>query len=445
MNSQMKNSLEKVIDLSKKEGAIQCDAILNAGKSFSLSAQQGQIDKYSVSGSHVIGVRAIANNRVGIAYTESMDDDSLKFAAKSAVENALSSDENKYEVISQKSQDLIATPLKIEDESTTQDKIDFCLKLESEVKVRDSRVQAVPYNGFSEVTSETYYLNSLGTFAYDSEAYKSCYTSALLAQNGQNSMHYQSSLGRSLSSLDLETCVNESLTHAANWLDATPVETGAYDVVFTLDGFNSLFSCFRNIFSAKKAWEKTNPFADKINSQVAHSELSILDVPFYEDAFFQYEFDSEGVRRKDLTLIENGVLKNFYHNSATANFFKTTTTGHASRGPKSALGVSGTNRLIKAGSTKEVSLLSGTYLEIHSLQGLHSGANAISGEFSFGASGYLCRDGKRVKPVKGITVAGNYHKMLLNIEAIGDTLYNTNDKGLFAPLIRFSNVRIAGK
>ena len=139
------------------------------------------------------------------------------------------------------------------------------------------------------------------------------------------------------------------------------------------------------------------------------------------------------------------MLKNFYHNSATANFFKTTTTGHASRGPKSALGVSGTNRLIKAGSTNEASLLSGTYLEIHSLQGLHSGANAISGEFSFGASGYLCRDGKRIQPIKGITVAGNYHKMLLNIGAIGDTLYNTNDKGLFAPLIRFSNVRIAGK
>lgn len=445
MNTEMQNYLEKVIDLTKKQGATQCDAILNTGKSFSLSAQNAAIDKYSVSGSHVIGVRAIINNRVGISYTESMDDESLAFSAKAAVENALSSDENEFETITNKSDDLISRQSSVNDQSSTQDKIDFCLKLESEVKARDSRVQAVPYNGFSEVESETYYLNSLGTFAYDNEMYKSCYTSSLLTDGKSNSMHYQSSIARTLSELDLEKCVSESLLHSANWLDATATKTGEYDVIFTPDAFVSLFSCFSNIFSAKRAWEKTNPFAQKLGKNVAHSELTVMDVPMYADAFFKYEFDSEGVKRDDLTLIENGVLKNFYHNSATANYFKTKTTGHASRGPKSALGVSGTNRLIKPGKTSQSELLSGTYIELHSLQGLHSGANAISGEFSFGASGYLCENGKRVTPIKGITVAGNYHRLLMNIRSIGNELVNSNDRGFFTPLIRFADVKIAGK
>jgi PmbA protein len=445
MNTEMQKYLEKVVDLTKKAGAQSCDAILNAGSSFSLSAQNGTIDKYKVSGSHVIGVRAIADSKIGIAYTESMDDDSLAFAAKSAVENAFNSDVNEFENISVDSGDLIAKKNWTKDEASTQEKIDFCLKLESEVKDRDSRVQSVPYNGFSEGESETYYMNSLGTFGYDSEYYLSCYTSALLNEGSDNSMHYQSAISRTLKDLDFNKCVDESLEHASNWMGAGAVDTGAYDLIFTPDAFVSVFNCFGNMFSAKKAWEKTNPFAEKIGKQVAHTEFTVMDVPMYDDAFWKYEFDSEGTKRKELTLIENGELKSFYHNTATANYFKTQTTGHASRGPRSGLGVGGTNRLIKPGTTSQADLLNGTYLEIHSLQGLHSGANAISGEFSFGASGYLCKDGKRVQPVKGITVAGNYHKMLMNIRAMGNELRSDYEWNFFAPLIRFADVRIAGK
>jgi PmbA protein len=446
MNNEYKNNLEKIIDLAKGQGADASDAILNTGSSFSVSAQNNEIDKYKISGSSVIGIRVIKDNKVGLSYTESMDEDSLKLAAKNAVENAISSDKNEFEQISIKSdKDLIDESKIIRDEVSTKEKIDFCLKLESEVKARDSRVQAVPYNGLSEAESSTYYLNSLGTFGYDSESYTSCYTSALIHEGNNNSMHYHGVMGRQISDLNVEECISESLEHASNWLDATAVSTGKYDLFFTADVFNSIFHCFGNIFSAKAAWDKTNPFRDKIGHKVAIDEFSFIDVPNYQEAFFKHKFDSEGVNRADLTLIENGMLKNFYHNTSTANYFKTQTTGHASRGPKSGLGVSGTNGLIMPGKTSDSTITNGEYLEIHSVQGLHSGASSISGEFSLGASGYLCRDGKRIQPVKGITVAGNYHHMLMNIKAIGDKVYADGDRGFFAPKIRFDQLSVAGK
>lgn len=446
MNKELRNSLEKIIDLSKKYGADSSDAILNKGTSFSISAQNNDIDKYKLSGSSVIGVRVIKDNRVGITYTESLEEDALEIAAKQAVENAINSDQNEFETISVKSsEDLISiSDFQKNENISTQDKIDFCLRLEKEVKDKDKRVQAVPYNGFTESESETYYLNSLGTFGFDNEYYTSCYTSALIKEGIENSMHYHGVMGRTLEELDINECVRESIEHASNWLTAKAVKTGQYDLMFTEDQFVSVFNCFGNIFSAKAAWNKTNPFKDKLNQSVAAKELTIMDIPEYKDAFFKYQFDSEGVKRKDLTLIENGVLKSFYHNTATANYFKTSTTGHASRGPKSSLATAGTNRIIKPGSTSEKDIVSGEYIEIHALQGLHSGANAISGEFSFGASGYLCKDGVRVKPIKGITVAGNYHHMLMNIKAIGDTIHANGDKSFFAPKIRFTNISIAG-
>lgn len=445
MNNELRNSLEKIIEFAKKNGADSADAILNSGSSFSVSAQKGEIDKYKLSGSSVIGIRTIKDNKVGLSYSEAMDDESLEFAAKAAIENAINTDADEYQKIDIKSdEDLISESKFQKEDISTQAKIEFCLKLESEVQKRDKRVQAVPYNGLSEGESATYYLNSLGTFGFDTEYYTSCYTSALINDGTDNSMHYHSSMGRKLDELNLEECVEESLLHASNWLGAGPVATGAYDIIFTEDSLQTVLGSFGNMFSAKAAIEKTNPFAGKLGDKVAMDELSIIDMPRYDKAFFHYEFDSEGVKRSDLQLVENGELTSFYHNTATANFYKTQTTGHASRGPKSAMGTGGTTKVIQPGKTNDSSITNGEYLEIHSLQGIHSGANAISGEFSFGASGYLCRDGKRVTPVKGITVAGNFHRMLLNIKAIGDKIYATGDRSFFSPKIRFNQISIAG-
>ena len=99
---------------------------------------------------------------------------------------------------------------------------------------------------------------------------------------------------------------------------------------------------------------------------------------------------------------------------------------------------------MSAGDASDSSMTIGEYLEVHSLQGLHSGSNHISGDFSFGASGYLCRDGARVQPVKGITISGNFHKMLLDINIVGDKVYATTEKNFFAPKLRFEAMSIAG-
>ena len=444
MNTELKKTCEKLVDYAKKFGADNCDVILSKGESFSLSSQNGDIDKYKVSGAQVIGIRAIKDSKVGLSYSESMDDASLELAAKSAIENAMNSEENKYENTFLATGDHLHPSEHDKDTASTEDKINLCLELERSVKEKDSRVQAVPYNGFSESTGSSYYLNSKGTFSFGSEYYQSCYTSALLHEGSENSMHYHGTIGRKLKDLDVSKCVDESLLHASEWLKAKPLKTDHYDIIFELDAFSEILGCFSNIFSGKGAMEKTNPFAEKLNTKVASENFSIKDIPQYKDAFFKSFVDSEGLEHKDLTLIENGVLKSFYHNSVTANFFKTQSTGHASRGAKSPLGIGGTTKVISAGVEKDSSVTNGEYFEVHSLQGLHSGANAVSGEFSFAASGYLCRDGKRVSPVKGVTVSGNFHKLLLDLRIIGDTVHATPDKSFFSPLLRFENMSVAG-
>jgi PmbA protein len=53
------------------------------------------------------------------------------------------------------------------------------------------------------------------------------------------------------------------------------------------------------------------------------------------------------------------------------------------------------------------------------LTGLHSGANAISGEFSLGASGFYVKNGSIVNPVEQFTISSSILKVYNSIVAVG--------------------------
>ena len=56
---------------------------------------------------------------------------------------------------------------------------------------------------------------------------------------------------------------------------------------------------------------------------------------------------------------------------------------------------------------------------MQSVQGLHSGVNAISGDFSVGASGLLISGGAVGAPVREFTIASTLQRMLLDVVEVG--------------------------
>jgi len=69
--------------------------------------------------------------------------------------------------------------------------------------------------------------------------------------------------------------------------------------------------------------------ADKIGSEVACSELNLIDDPTITDSYGARAFDDEGVPTRRNIIIERGILKSYLHNSATAKKFEVETTGNA--------------------------------------------------------------------------------------------------------------------
>ena len=434
----------QVIDLVKAAGA-SGDLIIDQGESLSLKASDGELEEYKVSSSQIFGLRVIKDGKVGTAYSEAADSDALSSLVEQALTNASFTAIEVHENIlsnevTLKTDDLVLCPA---EEVSIDEKVNFALRMESDLAAKD-KVKNVPYNGVQDNTTQRHIFSSAGLNAYSKSRMCAAYAYALIEQGDKNAMEGIGQAARLFTALDANDIVEKAYTHTLNILDGSPVPSGHYDVIFDEEVQASLFGVFTLMFSGKSAKDGVNPMREKLGDSIADTRLNITDQPLSTEGFGYQLFDAEGTATQSTPLIVNGTLNTLIHNSATASFFDMQTTGHAARGPKSTMGVGLHQLEISAGSASQTDLFSGKYLLLTDLTGMHSGANAISGDFSFGASGFLYEDGQLRQPVRGVTVAANFYDMLNKISLVGDKQFWNWEKSALMPHLRFTDLAISG-
>jgi len=439
----VEGQLEFILDLAKRGGA-EADVILSQNRKLALKAHGKAVSDYTVASTRAVGVRVIRDGRVGTSYSETLDDEPIEYMVDQALNNARLTRENPQEQISAIGHTIQTDHADIlqTDNVSTQEKVQAALRLESGI-LEKKLAPTAPYNAVSDTEYEFYVANTKGAFCTHRERQVSCYTSALIDHDGQQSMHFSMQARRRFDALDIEQCVDDAYATAYDLLHGGPVATGTYAVIFDTDALKDILSAFSAAFNGESAMKGLNPLRDKIGQSVASPCFSLADVPDLPGGMSVASFDDEGFPAQRTSLITNGNLETLLHNSVTADHFGVANTANGSRGPKSGLGISSRHLQISAGQDRDPR--SGEYLEIVSLQGTHSGANAVTGNFSFGASGYRCRDGVRQEPVRGITVASNFYEMLKRVDALGMTQEWSSDGTLYAPTMRFDACTIGGK
>ncbi|MEM1335849.1 MAG: metallopeptidase TldD-related protein, partial [Actinomycetota bacterium] len=163
-------------------------------------------------------------------------------------------------------------------------------------------------------------------------------------------------------------------------------------------------------------------FADRLGDEVAAAGVTLVDDPTDPRAYTSTDVDGEGLAARRNVLIEGGVLQKFVHNSYSARRAEAASTGNATRG-----GFAGTPGV----GCLALSLVPGTRsqdeiiadiddgLLVQQMQGLHSGVNPISGDFSTGAAGLLIENGEIGAPVREFTIASTLQRMLLDVVEVG--------------------------
>ncbi|MDA0131451.1 TldD/PmbA family protein [Vibrio harveyi] len=442
---QLLNAVDYVLSEAKRQGA-EADVIVNRNSSFSLKANLGKLDEYKVSSSQVLGVRVVKDARVATSYSESLEQPSLDLMLTNALQSARFSKQDEHQTISCVNSQIATDVAEISQEDTTSvdEKIELSLALEQGV-VALPHASSAPYNGYSDGETQLIIANTQGTLCQHFERSFTCYAYTLFEKDGKQSMAGRMSLGRRFDELNPAYCIEGGYNLARDLLEGAPVATGNYPAIFHINALASLFGAFGSAFSGVSAMKGITPLGYKLGQRVASDLISFTDTAYMPNGMAIASFDSEGFATQDNVMIANGELKTLLHNSQTASYLGAVSTASAARGAKSSLEVSANHKVIATGNSSASEVKAGEYLELVELQGVHSGADAVSGDFSFGASGFLCRDGERVQPVRGITVAGNFYKMLQEVEAVGDTQLINDSRTFFSPDVRFARLSIGGK
>jgi PmbA protein len=204
---------------------------------------------------------------------------------------------------------------------------------------------------------------------------------------------------------------------------------------------------FSPMFSADEAQKGCSLLAGTEGQSIASGRVTIMDDPF--DPIAPRAFDGEGTPCVQKPVVEKGVLKTLLHNLKTAAKAGVETTGNASRASAaSPVGVAPTVLRIEPGDKAPDTLVAEMKdgLIIVELEGLHAGVDTISGDFSLKAAGFLVQDGTIVRPVTGITVAGNFIDLMEDVSAVGNDLkYALPSGGYFAsPSLLVAKLSVAG-
>ncbi|WDC84604.1 metallopeptidase TldD-related protein [Caloramator sp. mosi_1] len=285
----------------------------------------------------------------------------------------------------------------------------------------DSRIESVNYCLIETGKGRRKIVNTKGLNLEEESGVSVAYISVVAKDRDDVKSGSSFKVTSNYSNIDFEKLVKEACDEAINSLGAESVPSGKYKVILRRDAAATLLATFSSIFSADSVQKGYSLLKGKLNTKIASPKITILDDPFLKDAPSSCSFDDEGVETFTKEIIKEGVLKTFLYNIKTAKKDGVKSTGNGFKSSyKSPVVVSPTNMYIVKGSLgyEEAIKIQQRALIITSLQGLHSGANAVSGDFSLAAEGYLVEDGKITRPVEQITVAGNFYSLLNDIEEV---------------------------
>jgi PmbA protein len=163
-------------------------------------------------------------------------------------------------------------------------------------------------------------------------------------------------------------------------------------------------------------------FAHRVAEQVAAPIVTLVDDATNPLAFSASPLDGEGLATRRSTLIDGGVLRGFVYNSYSGRRSGTASTGNATRGGfKSTPGCGCLALSLTPGTRAQSELIAdiddGVLIQM--VQGLHSGVNPVSGDFSTGASGLTISGGQLGAPVREFTIGSTIQRMLQDVVEIG--------------------------
>ena len=440
---------EILFEKAKEAGFENSEIYVTNSESLEISIYQQEVESYNLDKSFGLSFRGIINGKIGYSHTRILDEtsvDMLITTAKNAallIENEdtqfIYKGDEKYEKVICYYEDL--------DNIDPKDLIDLGLKMEEECKNYNPNVVNIGGCKITYSKGEVQISNTKGLNLKNKENILYAYIIPIVEIDGEKQDGTGYKIATNINQIDPKEIAKMGVDEALSKINSNVIKTGNYKIALYNEAMVSLLSAFCGVFSADATQKGLSLLKDKENTMIASEKVTIIDNPLLDNGLSSAPFDDEGVATFKKEIVSNGKLTTLLHNLKTANKANTKSTGNGFKSSyATSVAVSPSNFYIEKGNLSFDEILEniGEGLLITDFAGLHSGANAITGDFSLAAKGFYIKDGKKEYPVDQITVAGNFFKLLKDIEEVGDDLkFPLSSVG--SPTVIASSLSVAGK
>ncbi len=440
-----------VLSAAKENGLKDYELYYTESSGTSVEAYQGEINTFTSESSLGVCFKCIVDGKTGYASTENLTAEDAVSLVKRAMENSLSIESDEPSFIHKSGDNYLSCEASENTEPSSSKLAAFTLKLQSEVYKTDSRVVDGTMSASGYDSSKYALCNSNGLDLEDTAAFSYSYASALVS-DGENKYDGMDIASGNLDDFDAAKIAAEAVDDAVSTIGYTSVPSGNYTVVFSSKVMASMLSTYSSVFCADTAQKGLSLLAGKEGSKVAADILTLTDDPLYKDALVKRTFDAEGAATYSKNVIEQGRLTTLLYNLATAAKAGVKTTGNAAKASyASAVSIHPYSFYINPvkGSLDDLLSAAANGIYVTSVEGMHAGANAITGDFSLSSGGFMIENSKKGKPVKGFTISGNFFSLLKDISLIGEDLkfnpFALGSSRCGSPSVLVKGITIAGK
>jgi PmbA protein len=435
---------DRLVAAARRAGADTADAVAVRSISLSVDVRDGAVEESQRSEGDDVGLRVLVGHKQAAISTNDLRTDGLDALAERAVAMARAAPDDKFAGLADPALLARAFPdLDLLDPDMPS--VDVLEQRAQQAEAAALGVAGVAKSGGASASAGIGGMVLVTSTGFHGATIGSRHSISMAAIAGSGTgMEQDYDFTSTLHASDLDDADEigrNAGERAVKRLHPRKVATRRVPVVFDTRISGSLVGHVASAANGASIARKTSFLREKLGQKILATGIDIIDDPLRHRGQRSRAFDAEGVATASLKLVEDGVLKTWLLDCATARELDLKTTGHAQRGVSSVPSPGPSNLYMAAGKQSPAELIADIEDGFFITDLIGSGVNMVTGDYSRGASGFWIENGELTYAVSEVTIAGHLSEMFASLAPANDLTfrYGTN-----APTLRVEGLTVAG-
>ena len=425
-----RDDLEKYLGEALSQGGNYADLYFEYLVTSSIGIDESMVKSAAQGVSMGVGVRVIAGERTGYAYSDDLSPEKIRKAANVAAHIAAAPAKVEKFDLNEGTKHNLYPVLMAPTETAFRERVDLVKRADRAARAFDPRifqVQAVYADNLRQVLVAT----SEGTLSVDRQPLSRLSVSALARQNGGPPQRGHAGGGGRMD-LDYflkektpEHFAHEAAREAVAMLDAVEAPAGEMTVVLG-PGWPGilLHEAVGHGLEADFNRKGVSAFSGRMGQKVASELCTVVDDGTIGNRRGSLNVDDEGQPTKRNVLIENGVLRSYLQDKLSSTLLNAQSTGSGRRESYAHIPMPRmTNTFMMSGESDPEEIIHSVPKGLYCVNFGGGQVDITSGNFVFSASeSYMIEDGKLTRPVRNATLIGNGPEALKYVSMVGNDL-----------------------